>query len=76
MTPEEWQRIKAVASETWNQPAAERATYAERACGGDQVLHGEVRRLLDSMRDAADLFESADIALPRDPHSAIRGPRS
>jgi hypothetical protein len=67
MTPDEWQRIKAVACETWNQPAAERAAYAARACGGDETLHTEVRRLLDSMSDAAGLFESPDVALPREP---------
>ena len=70
MTPDEWQRIKSVASETWSQPAGERAAYAALACAGDETLHAEVRRLLDSMSDAAGLFEAPDVALPREPDSS------
>jgi hypothetical protein len=70
MTPAEWQRIKAVASETWSQPVAERVAFAATACGEDESLHAEVQLLLKSMAEAAELFELPEVALPRDPDAS------
>ena len=46
MTPEAWQRVKAVFDAARERPPAERASYLEAACGGDASLRAEVESLL------------------------------
>src|SRR5881398_2561468 len=46
MTPEAWQRIKAVFDAAVSLPAGERARFLDRACGADAALRAEVESLL------------------------------
>ena len=57
MTPETWKRVKAIAIEAWEQPAAERIGYVTSACADDENLKREVLSLVASMADAEDRFE-------------------
>src|SRR5881396_2107982 len=46
MTPEAWQRIKAVFDAAVSLPAGERARFLDRACGADAAFRAEVESLL------------------------------
>jgi serine/threonine-protein kinase len=46
MTPETWQRVKAVFDAARARPPIERASFLEGACGGDASLRAEVESLL------------------------------
>src|SRR2546426_12117320 len=46
MTPEAWQRIKAVFDAAVSLPAGERARFLDRTCGADAALRAEVESLL------------------------------
>ena len=48
-----WAAIRRVLDAALELPAGERATFVERACGGDAALRGEVERLLASCDRAA-----------------------
>ena len=50
-----WADIERVYNEALDVDRAERDTFLERACGGDEALRREVRSLLD-YEDAADRF--------------------
>ena len=64
MTPEEWQRIKAIAAQLLDLPPAERAARIAGACGHDASLQAEIERLLESTDAAADLYEQPLLAGP------------
>ena len=57
MTPEAWKRVKALAIEAWEQPAAERIRYVTAASAGDEALKREVLSLVTAMVDAEGRFE-------------------
>lgn len=46
MTPERWQRIKALLADALERPPAERAAFLDEACGSDATLRAEVESLL------------------------------
>jgi eukaryotic-like serine/threonine-protein kinase len=57
MTPEEWQRVKRIASEALEQSEADRADFVATECGSDDRLRAEVLSLLESSEQAAGLYE-------------------
>lgn len=64
MNRELWTRIKAVAADAWERPAAERAAYVAGRCGTDVALSREVLSLLDAMARAGEAFETPALATP------------
>ena len=64
MTPEEWQRIKRIASEAWDQSAAARPAFIADACAGDEALGSQVTSLLESAAAASQLFETPALKTP------------
>src|SRR5215471_1071270 len=64
MTREEWQRIKHIASEAWDQPADARLAFIADACNGNQELGVQVRSLLASAAAASELFETPALKTP------------
>ena len=64
MTPEDWQRIKAVSAAAFERPEPERPRYVAAACGGNADFEREVNSLLASMAQASSLFEGRVFALP------------
>ncbi len=58
MTPERWERIKAVFQAALERPAAERGLFVAGACGGDVDLQREVERLLRSHEEAGSFIEA------------------
>src|SRR5215470_10077730 len=57
MTPEEWRRIKQIASDAWDRSDDARRAFIADACVGDEPLRQQVESLLQSADDAAQLFE-------------------
>jgi serine/threonine protein kinase/Tol biopolymer transport system component len=53
ITPERWQRVKAIFLSAQSSAPAERAAFLDQACNGDEVIRGEVESLLaaDSTND-------------------------
>jgi Tol biopolymer transport system component len=66
MSPDEWQRVKAVALAAWERPEAERGALITAACGDDEALRGEVCSLVASMVEAEDRFELPTLHDDRD----------
>ncbi len=64
MTRDEWQRIKSITADAWDQPDEARAAFVAAACAGDEALLREVESLLRAAVDAEDLYETPAIALP------------
>ena len=60
----EWSRIKHIAGEALDLPAAERDAFVHAATAGDPELHGDVASLVAAAVAAADLYETPAIALP------------
>ena len=58
MDPERWNHVDKLLQSALELPAAERAPFLERACGGDEQLEHEVRALL-AAHDRADGFLAA-----------------
>lgn len=58
MTPERWQQVKAVVARALEMPLAERASYVDVACRGDDELRTEV----DSLLVAAEGSDSFPVA--------------
>ncbi|HTR98284.1 MAG TPA: serine/threonine-protein kinase, partial [Bacteroidota bacterium] len=52
-----WSKVREVFAEAHRLPAAERASYLERACGDDGELFHEVASLLSALEKADGLFE-------------------
>ena len=58
MTPERWQRIKAIVADASDVDETSRAALVARACAGDGPLEREVSSLLESMARVGDRFET------------------
>jgi len=58
ISPQLWQRVKAVAADALDLDAAARLAYVDRACANDTILRAEVLSLLASADAAAGLFET------------------
>ncbi len=56
-TVERWRRISSLFDEAVKLPAAERASFVERACGADADLRARVLELLESSNRAAEFLE-------------------
>jgi hypothetical protein len=46
MTPEAWQRVKAVFDAARQRPPGERASFLDSACGGDATVRAQFESLL------------------------------
>src|SRR5688572_28887274 len=57
-TPEDWQRAKEIFEEALARPGAERDTFLDQACDGDQSLRQEVESLLKSYGEAESFMEA------------------
>lgn len=64
MTPEDWQRIKAVSAAALDRPESERLPFIAAACGGNLDIEHEVHSLLASVAQASNLFEGSSFLLP------------
>ncbi len=68
MTPDRWKQIKAVLGTVLERPAAERASFLDQACNGDDDLRAEVESLMahqeagDSIIDSARISEKISLA--------------
>jgi non-specific serine/threonine protein kinase/serine/threonine-protein kinase len=65
MDPELWKRVKVLAADAWEQPAADRAQYVAARCDGDDQLAREVLSLLEAMASAGDGLDSPAIGSAR-----------
>jgi Tol biopolymer transport system component/serine/threonine protein kinase/Flp pilus assembly protein TadD len=63
MTPERWQRIKALLESAIERDPPAREAFLDEACAGDPVLRREVGALLDSHARAGDFIESPAYAV-------------
>jgi serine/threonine-protein kinase len=59
MTPDQWQRLKAIFEHALDRTAHERAAFIDQACGADAVLRREIESLLAADEAAGDFLESA-----------------
>jgi serine/threonine protein kinase/tetratricopeptide (TPR) repeat protein len=62
MHAERWERVEALLDALLELPAADRAAFLDRECGGDVELHAEVGRLLAAC-ESPDLFPDQPAAL-------------
>ena len=62
MSPERWQKIKAVLEETLNRLPEERAEFLARTCRGDVELRSEVESLLAFEEQEKDFIEEPAFA--------------
>jgi serine/threonine protein kinase/Tfp pilus assembly protein PilF len=58
MTPDEWRRIKTIATDALHQPEPDRPAYVAGRCGGDEALCREVLSLVESTVRATHLYET------------------
>jgi serine/threonine-protein kinase len=58
MTPEKWEKVKAIFQSAMEMPTGDRASYAVAQCGEDESLLFEVGSLLQSQTESAELFET------------------
>src|SRR5262245_26320140 len=58
MTPERWQKIKALLQEALERDPLEREAFLDEACAGDSAMRVEVEALLDSLARSGDFIES------------------
>src|SRR6185503_13536112 len=58
MTPERWQRVKALFDSALELPAGARTGWLETEVSGDPGLRSEVERLLQAHGEEPDRFES------------------
>jgi tRNA A-37 threonylcarbamoyl transferase component Bud32/tetratricopeptide (TPR) repeat protein len=57
MTPERWNRVKEIFAAAIEREAAQRASYVEQACGGDDELRTEVISLIEAHETAGNFIE-------------------
>jgi serine/threonine protein kinase len=62
MTPERWQEIEAVLQGALDRPPAERDSFLEDACSGDEELKEEANSLISAYDEAGDFIEQPAIA--------------
>src|SRR5206468_6907357 len=77
MTPEAWQRVKAVFDAARERPPGERARFLDSACGADASLRAEVESLLAAdtevfLRTQAFPLGGAPDPSRADAHSRLR----
>src|SRR6266498_685051 len=58
MTPERWQQVDRLLQGALERPPAERASFLNEACRGDEPLRKEVESLLASGDEAASFLKS------------------
>jgi eukaryotic-like serine/threonine-protein kinase len=63
MTPEQWHRVKEVFEAALEYAPGERSVFLGRACGGDDLLRGEVNSLLSSYEQETGFMETPAGAL-------------
>ena len=61
MTPEKWNKIKALFASAQDYPENERSRFLSHACGGDGELKREVERLLDSYSEDDDFLQNSAV---------------
>lgn len=61
MTPEKWNKIKALFSSAQDHPIGERSRFLSHACGGDAELRNEVERLLASYGEDDGFLERSAV---------------
>jgi tetratricopeptide (TPR) repeat protein len=76
MSRDEWGRVKRVASEAIELPAADRDSYVAAACGRDEALREQVSSLLESMDQVGEQFETPALALPEGRSAAAEALRT
>lgn len=57
MTPERWQRIKALLESALEHRPTERSNFLAAACADDEALHRDVQSLILSYERAGDFIE-------------------
>jgi hypothetical protein len=57
MTPERWQKVRAIVEEAMEISPDSRTPFLEKACGSDADLRGEVESLLDFDNTQGNLLE-------------------
>ena len=62
MTPERWQEIEAVLQGALDRPPAERDSFLDDACAGDEGLKEEANSLISAYDEAGDFIEQPAIA--------------
>jgi hypothetical protein len=63
MTPERWQKVRAIVEEAMEISPDSRTPFLEKVCGGDLELRGEVESLLDFDNTQGDLLEQNAFAV-------------
>jgi serine/threonine protein kinase/Tol biopolymer transport system component len=56
-----WEQVKNIFQDALDQPPDERELFLQKACQNDEVLHNEVRELLDCFKENDSFFEKAAI---------------
>ncbi len=62
MTPERWQEIEAVLQGALDRPPAERDSFLDDVCAGDEGLKEEANSLINAYDEAGDFIEQPAIA--------------
>ena len=73
MTPEQFQRLKAVFDGALAQPVEARRAWLEQACGGDVELLRDAQALLASHDSAEDFLEHPAQLYPADLDPLLEG---
>ncbi len=63
MTPERWQKVKALFESGLERPPNERPAFFDQACDGDEPLRREVESLLASYEEGESFMEKPAVAL-------------
>src|SRR2546430_1855076 len=63
MTPEHWQRIKALLESALERKPDERSAFLNEACAGDSSLRNEIESLITSHEQAGGFIASPAFAL-------------
>ena len=66
MTPERWREIESVLQDALDRSPAERCSFLEQACAGDEELKAEANSLIDAYLEASEFIEQP--ALAQDAH--------
>jgi len=66
MTPERWREIESVLQDARDRPPAERCSFLEQVCAGDEELKAEANSLIDAYLEASEFIEQP--ALAQDAH--------
>src|SRR5215467_1233113 len=64
MTPERWQRIGEIISAVLERDVAQRVSFLQQACEGDEQLRREVENLLSAHENARNFLERPSVKSP------------